>query len=154
MIHTRTRSFSERSVEPTHGLGFWRSRSNSACSSADQAERSELSAFLSNMVRAMAFLLRRFTGYIASSGAARNGGGFGNFRTATGAGGGRLDERPARGIAAAQAWLGGRCLRAGRERARRAGRWYRGRARADRDAQAAWDRSHRPRRTRHPPHYP
>src|SRR6266481_2886947 len=57
IIHTRTRSLSETSSLPTHGLGFFCSRSNSATISGGHADLSELSAALSNMVSAMAFLL-------------------------------------------------------------------------------------------------
>src|SRR5450830_552891 len=53
MIHTRVRSFSDSSVEPTHGLGFLRSRSNSAAISAGHCDLSFFSAALSSMLRAM-----------------------------------------------------------------------------------------------------
>ena len=56
MIQTRTRSVSDTSVEPTQGLGFLRSRSNSAWISGGHAVFTELSACLSNIDRAMAFL--------------------------------------------------------------------------------------------------
>src|SRR5271165_4611256 len=57
IIHTRTRSLSETSSLPTHGLGFFFSRSNSAAMSGGHADLSEISACLSNIVSAMAFLL-------------------------------------------------------------------------------------------------
>src|ERR1700745_3609830 len=65
MIQTRTRSVSDRSEVPTHGLGVLRSRSNSAAISAGHTDLSDFSACLSNMVRAMAFL-RDFGRYIAA----------------------------------------------------------------------------------------
>src|SRR6476646_1699832 len=56
MVQTRTRSVSDTKALPTHGLGLFPSRSNSATSSGDHADLSAFSACLSNIVRAMAFL--------------------------------------------------------------------------------------------------
>jgi len=56
MVHTRTRSLSDTSAFPTHGLGLFFSRSNSAAISGGHADFTELSGCLSNIVRAMAFL--------------------------------------------------------------------------------------------------
>src|SRR5665647_445678 len=53
MIHTRVRSVSDSSVEPTHGFGLLASRSNSAAIAAGHADLSFFSAALSSMVRAM-----------------------------------------------------------------------------------------------------
>ena len=53
MIHTRVRSFSDSKVEPTQGLGFFASRSNSAAISAGHGDLSFFSVLLSSMVRAM-----------------------------------------------------------------------------------------------------
>ena len=50
MIHTRVRSVSESSVEPTQGFGFLASRSNSAESSAGHCDLSFFSAALSRDV--------------------------------------------------------------------------------------------------------
>ena len=59
MCQTRTRSLSETSLWPTQPLGLWRSRSNSAVISGGQGVRADWTGFLSNVVRAMAFLLER-----------------------------------------------------------------------------------------------
>src|SRR5919201_2112991 len=56
IVHTRTRSLSETSALPTHGLGLFFSRSNSATSSGAHADVSAVSGCLSSIVRAMAFL--------------------------------------------------------------------------------------------------
>src|SRR6188472_1106347 len=56
MVHTRTRSVSDTSALPTQGLGLFFSRSNSARSSGAHADLLEVSACLSTIVRAMAFL--------------------------------------------------------------------------------------------------
>src|ERR1039458_6400366 len=53
MIHTRVRSVSDSSVEPTQGFGLLTSRANSAAISADHCDLSFFSAALSSMVRAM-----------------------------------------------------------------------------------------------------
>src|SRR6266852_6003892 len=112
IIHTRTRSLSETSSLPTHGLGFFCSRSNSAAISCGHADLSELSACLSNIVSAMAFLLvasiyskfRRF----GNGGIER----IVRVREQASRGGRRLDERPVGRAAAAALGLGGRYLRA------------------------------------------
>src|SRR5665213_713204 len=54
IIHTRVRSVSDSSVEPTQGFGFALSRSNSAAMSAGHFDFSLLTAALSSMVKAMA----------------------------------------------------------------------------------------------------
>ena len=46
MIHTRVRSFSDSSVDPTHGFGFLLSRSNSAAMSAGHCVLSFFSGLL------------------------------------------------------------------------------------------------------------
>jgi len=53
MIHTRVRSVSDSSVEPTQGFGLLASRANSAAISAGHCDLSFFSAALSSMVRAM-----------------------------------------------------------------------------------------------------
>ena len=56
MIQTRTLSVSDSSSVPTQPLGFRLSRSNSALIAAGHSVCSEWAAFLSSMLRAMAFL--------------------------------------------------------------------------------------------------
>ena len=75
-------------------------------------------AFLSSMVRAMAFLQGLLAQYSGIFRTARMASATANERQATAAPRDRrLDERPVRGAAAARARLGRRHLRAGRERA-------------------------------------
>src|SRR3979490_844286 len=57
MCQTRARSFSDTSFWPTQPLGLLRSRSNSAVISGGQGVRAVSTGFLSNVVRAMAYLL-------------------------------------------------------------------------------------------------
>src|SRR5262249_11458493 len=107
IIHTRTRSLSDTRLLPTHGLGFFASRSNSAVKSADQALLSARTAALSVIVRAMAFLHQTDAHYIAD---------FSHLRTARsrtleceiapGDRDRRLHERPAGGTAVAARRLG------------------------------------------------
>src|SRR6185295_254770 len=108
IIHTRTLSVSDTSVLPTQGLGFFFSRSNSAAMSAGQGERSDFSVALSSMVRAMAFLLR-LVRYIATFARRETADRLLEQRGQTARPHRRrLDERPARGAAAAAGGLGGR----------------------------------------------
>src|SRR5450759_5623756 len=53
MIHTRVRSVSDSSVEPTQGFGLLTSRANSAAISAGHCDLSFFSAALSSMLRDM-----------------------------------------------------------------------------------------------------
>src|SRR3974390_1395558 len=111
IIQTRTRSLSETSSLPTHGLGLRFSHSNSAAMSGGHADLSELSACLSAIVSAMAFLP---SGSIYSDACIFENAGIEQIAQARQAGRGRrrLDERPAGRAAAAALGLGGRDFRA------------------------------------------
>src|SRR6187401_3596813 len=116
MIQMRTLSVSDRSWLPTQPL-FWRlSRSNSALIVAGHSLRSSWTAFLSNMVRAMAFLQRLLAQYSEISGR-EEWPGRRDDQGKTGRRDRRLDERAVRGAATAGAGRRGRYLRAGRQRA-------------------------------------
>src|SRR4051794_5626945 len=101
MVQTRTRSVSDTSALPTHGLGFLVSRSNSAAISGGQAERSDISGCLSSIVRAMTILQCGLD--ISQLSSAGNGGieRIAQRKHAPRSGGRRLHERAAGGAAAA-----------------------------------------------------
>src|SRR5579863_772230 len=103
MIQTRTRSLSDKSVDPTQPLLLSFSRSNSAAMAGGHADLSARSVVLSSMVRAMVFLQGLWGQYRKplrlgkawqSLGFRRGcGRGCGNVREAPRAGRRRLDER-------------------------------------------------------------
>src|SRR4026208_2294137 len=117
MIHTRVRSFSDNSVEPTHGFGFLLPRSTSAAISAGHSDFSFFSACLSSMVGAIEIppkllaVMYRIMGWPKRSGrnVARGSRAACNYYR-------WLNERPAERPFAAAGRLGSGYLRTGRDR--------------------------------------
>src|SRR5262249_61752555 len=146
-----TRSLSDARLLPTHGLGFFASRSNSAVKSVDQAPLSARTAALSVIVRAMAFLQQTDAHYIADFSHLRTGRNrtF-EYEIAPGDRDRRLHEGPAGRAAVAARPLGRRRLRTRGRRACRPPGPPRGANGAERHA--AHHRGPTP-RTRRPHHH-